>query len=214
MPPVADFMLFYAEKDKVEATTVMEDVVRECSNNQLPIIGYLYDDDGIFGMGSELSKVENIRNISVQKWFYITDNFIADQKMQHFKDEELTDNNNNNICPVWTRNRRDFEKKPYGLTSYVGLCIENGINIKKIVNKFKTSNHRAERKRLEAEQEKAMERESDVADVQQKAMKGEHEIVAVQETSSLQGDSHTGNTSIIQEVTKVLENLVSIFILF
>ena len=153
---VADFMIFCSKEDEPAAGELLKNILSSCENEG--ITGYLYNDKR-FCKDTE----ENVRKITVQIWFYLTDNFAHDNHMQDAKNEELImlfeGIDGRSVIPIWTKGKDDFKSIPFGLASIAGLY-SNDLEamIRKTKAMFKQSKHLESKCRLQKKQNEEREK--------------------------------------------------------
>lgn len=139
---VADFILFYCEKDETEAIVFFKKIENEMTS----ISGFMYNPKD-----ANFESIENMCNRSAQVWFFVTDNFISDPWMKFLKDELLTRSivkNNNKIVPIWNKPKDEFKDIPFGLTAYQGITTKDLRLNYKIIKMFNHPEHIKNKERI------------------------------------------------------------------
>ena len=135
---VKDFILFYSKNDEPEAKAFKEKVEREGKD----ITGYLYNHFNPKDVNFQ--SIDEICSKGVQTWFFITDNFISDLKMQFLKDELLMRsiiNGSKCFVPIWAKPKHEFKDIPFGLAAFFGLDVSDSRLMARIMKMFNQPGH-------------------------------------------------------------------------
>ena len=149
---VVDFILFFHNDDRSEATKFMDSIIREGQDKGVQVKGYLYDDLD-FEEGTEMENANAITSVGVQTWFFITDNFVNDDTMQLYKDDHLmksiiSSSQRKSIVPIWTKSKEDYIEIPYGMAAFTGLYTSDGAVLRKVLRMFDHPRHKAAKQQL------------------------------------------------------------------
>ena len=148
---IADFILFFSTKDEGEAIEFFNKLRQYNEDHSLDIVGYRYNK---LEPGRILQCIADVCELGVDKLLFITENFIADEWMLLQKDEQITINllkeNKSNVIPLFTKPKEDIRNLPSGLHSFTGFYIveEIGKLFKKMERRYKSEDHRKEKKML------------------------------------------------------------------
>ena len=159
MVPPADVVLFYCEKDEVEAKVLVKRIDTAAILAGEDIRVYLYDNDEVFcSEDSEFQSIDAVTSLVVEIWFLVTDSFIDDLLLQCYKDEALMKailepSKRNSVVPVFDKPKEDFLEIPYGLASFRGLYLQDSNLAEKVLRRFKLPRHRALKENLMKKQE-------------------------------------------------------------
>ena len=149
---VADVLLFYCEKDEEEVEKFRCDITDKMKDI-CPVVIHMRCD--LAPEGRELQCTADMCKISVQRWFYITENAIQDKKMLFDIDEQIMSSlkDNNSFIPVWSKPKEHFAQLPYGLQAYTGLYTHDRRLIRRLRTMFDNDYHRGCKENLRKCQE-------------------------------------------------------------
>ena len=156
--PPGDVVVFYCRKDEVEAKELVRRVETAALLAGEEIKVYLYDDDIFKSVCTAFQSIEAFTSMAVEMWFLLTDSFIDDPLLQHYKDEALMNSildpsKRCSVVPVFSKHKKDFLEIPYGFASLRGLFLQDSRLADRVLKRFMLPRHRALKENLVKKQE-------------------------------------------------------------